>query len=463
MRRDVRRSRAEDRPRSGAHRVGYHAAAARRVRLSCCSKLSSVQAIRPASVRRRYGETMFLTAMKSQLATYGGTPTRDRPMPSRFAVGPDEERQIAECLAFYRERGEDPGYQGHFEKRYCDAFTEFHGGGYADAVATGTVAVFLALAALDLPRGSQVLCSPITDPGTLSAIILNGLVPRLVDAAPGSFNIGVDAFRERITPAVRAAVIVHSLGRPADIQAIMDVAHQYSIRIVEDCSQAHGARIDGTPVGTFGDIAAFSTMYRKAHVTGASGGVVYSKVESLLQNAMAHADRGKPRWKAGFDDRDPNGFLFPALNLHTDELSCAIGIASLDRLPHTIGRRLSFVKAVTAKIEAECQVCSPFGYTEGDSPFVYPVRVDVSRLSCTAIAFAEAVRAEGIGLNPHYKYLAADWPFLKPYLADASDTPNARAIRDSTFCLYLNERYGDQEAIDCASAIAKVEAALALK
>ncbi len=398
----------------------------------------------------------------SRLAIDGGPPLRTVPMPARIALGPDEERMIAECLAYYRERKEDPGYQGPFEQRYCDAFAGLLGGGYADAVATGTVAVFLAIAALGLPKGSEVICSPITDPGSLSAIILNGLTPRLADSMPGSYNMGVEQFRARITPDIKAVLVVHSLGRAADIEAIVACAAAHGIRVVEDCSQSHGATVNGRQVGTFGDIAAFSTMYRKAHITGASGGVVFSRDQHLYRMALAHADRGKPRWREGFDDRDPGGFLFPALNLHTDELSCAIGIASLARLPDTIARRLAFVRAVTRAIEAECSICRPYGYTEGDSPFVYPVLVDASRLKCSPAEFGDAVRAEGIGLNPNYRYVAAEWPFLKPYLADGFDTPNARAVRDASFCLYLNEKYGEQEAVDCVQAIAKAEAAFAL-
>ena len=202
-------------------------------------------------------------------------------------------------------------------------------------------------------------------------------------------------------------------------------------------------------------------MYRKAHVTGASGGLVYARDEALFRRALACADRGKPRWVEGFDDRDPAGFLFPALNLHTDELSCAVGIASLARLPDTINRRLAFVRAVASAIEARCTVCRPYAFGAVDSPFVYPVLVDTDRLLCTKAEFAEAVRAEGIGLNPHYRYVASEWPFLRQYLIDDFATPQARAIRDRSFCLYLNENYGEREADDCAQAIAKVERVLA--
>src|SRR3954453_1410748 len=277
------------------------------------------------------------------LAVLGGEPVRKKPMPARSALGPAEERIIAEVIAYYRERRLDPGYQGEVEKRYTDAFVAQMGGGYADAVATGTAALFIAVAALRLPEGSEVIVSPITDPGSLAAIILNRLVPRVADSAPGSYGMGVEQFVARITPKVRAVMVVHSIGQPVNVRDVVREAHARGIRVIEDCSQAHGAKVGGRPVGNFGDIAAFSAMYRKAHIAGGSGGVIYSRNEELFRQAFAHADRGKPRWRKDFSDFDPSGFLFPALNLHTDEISCGIGLMSLGRLQDTIMRRLVFV------------------------------------------------------------------------------------------------------------------------
>lgn len=396
---------------------------------------------------------------KTRLAIEGGVPVRHQPMPPRFALGPAEEAMIAECLDYYRSRQVDPGYQGHFEERYCRAFEGYMGGGHADAVATGTAALYVAIAALGLPKGSEVLVSPITDPGTLSAIVLNGLVPKLMDSMPGSYNVGPEELAARIGPQVKAVVVVHATGQAAPIDAIVEVAHGCGLKVVEDCSQAHGATWNGRKVGTFGDIAAFSTMYRKAHMTGASGGVVYAQDEELFHMALAHADRGKPRWRADFDDRDPSGYLFPALNLHTDEISCAIGIASLSRLPESIVARLAFVRGVEEGLAASC-VCRPYPATVGESPFIYPVSVDQSRLCCDKTVFALAILAEGVALNVHYKYLVRDWKWLQPHLADGFETVNARVVRDATFCLYVNEKYGEVEVRDTVAAIAKVEAAL---
>jgi perosamine synthetase len=394
---------------------------------------------------------------KSALAVDGGEPVRKRPMPPRFALGDAEIAQIHSVIAHYQEKQIDPGYAGVFEKAYTDAFVKFMGGGYADAVATGTASLYIAVAALDLPAGSEVIVSPVTDPGTLAAIILNNLVPRVADSEPGTFNMGPEQFVARITPKTRAVMLVHSLGRAADAFGVTKEAHARNIRVIEDCSQSHGARIKGKPIGNFGDIAAFSTMYRKAHMTGGAGGVVFSNDIDLHHRALAAADRGKPSWREDFDDRNPNQFLFPALNFHTDEISCAIGVASLGRLPNTILKRLTFLAELTGRLNDRADICKPFGYSPNDAPFVYPIVVDVNRITCGKEEFAKAVLAEGIGLNPHYQYLVSDWPWLKPYLTDDFDTPNARTLRDHSFMLYLNENYGVSEASDCAKAIVKVE------
>jgi dTDP-4-amino-4,6-dideoxygalactose transaminase len=402
-------------------------------------------------------KTLTPASNTASLAVYGGEPVRKSPMPPRLALGEDERRMVIEVLDHYAERKVDPGYQGTFEKIYTDAFVDMMGGGYADAVATGTSALYVSVAALDLPKGSEVLVSPITDPGTLAAIVLNGLKPRLMDSKPDSYNVGPEQLAQRTSKNVSAAIIVHAAGYASEIDKIVEIAHAHGIKIIEDCSQSHFAKHKAKPVGTFGDIAAFSTMYRKAHMTGASGGLIYSRNLQVFRNALVHADRGKPRWQEDFDDRNPATYLAPALNHHTDEISCAIGLASLKRLPATIVSRLAFVSDFVARLYDASDVCRGYRFMPTSSPFYFPVIVDVDAISCSKIEFAEAVRAEGIDLNPHYRYVVCEWPYIQPHLADDFDTPNARSIRDRSFNLYLNENYREQESKDCVKAIVKVE------
>jgi dTDP-4-amino-4,6-dideoxygalactose transaminase len=396
----------------------------------------------------------------ARLAVEGGKPVRSKPMPPRFALGPGEIAMLEEAIRYYREQEVDPGYQGPFEKIYTDEFVAMMGGGYADSVATGSGAVFLAVAALNLPKGSEVLCSPITDPGTIGAITMNGLKPRLMDARPDNYNIGFDEVFARVTPAVSAVLVVHSAGQAAPIDRIAPEAKARGLKVIEDSSQSHGAMIMGRPIGTFGDIAAFSTMYRKNHMSGGSGGIVYSRDLELYRNALAHADRGKPKWLKDFDDRNPEHFLFPAMNWNNDELSCAIGVASLRRLTDTIRRRVAFISDLAACMEEHDTMFSLMAWQPTDSPFYLPVFVDMKRAQRTKIEIAEAVRAEGIPLNPHYRYVVSEWPWAKPWMADDFRTPVAADNRNRSFCLYLNENHGLEEAADVAAALLKVDRAL---
>jgi dTDP-4-amino-4,6-dideoxygalactose transaminase len=331
------------------------------------------------------------------------------------------------------------------------------GDGYADAVNTGTAAVFVALAALELPAGSHVVVSPVTDPGTITAIIFNRLVPVLMDSRPGSFNSGAEDFERRITSNTRAVVVVHAAGVAADIVGIAEIARRRGIRVVEDCSQAHGALVSGKKVGLFSDIAAFSTMYRKAHATGGSGGVVFTQDRHLFNRARAHSDRGKPFWQEGFNEKDPTTFVCAAMNFNTDEISCAIGLHSLAKLASTIERRVAFLRRLEERLIAESGVCMPTHITGTESPFFYPIGVDESRLTCSKTAFAEAVRAEGTDVNPDYRYVVCEWPWVHPYLAGDRTSENAVKWRSSSFNILFNENYGPQEVEDIIAAIIKVE------
>jgi len=382
---------------------------------------------------------------------------RKKPMPSRKALGTKERKKIFEVLNYYKKKNIDPGYQGFFENIFCKKFSKIMGGGYADAVATGTSAIYVALAALELPKKSDVLVSPVTDPGTISAIILNDLKPKLLDSHKNSYDINIEEIKKRSNKKTSCILVVHSLGRPTPMRDIVKFAKKKSIKILEDCSQAHGAKISGKRVGAFGDVAAFSTMYRKTTITGASGGVVYTKNKELYKKVLAYADRGKPRWKKNFDDRNPSQYLFPALNLHTDEISCAIGISSLERLDKVRKARFKYVKEVSNLLKNYSKCCLPYGCSKNDSPFTYPIIVKTERIKLSKINFAKEILKEGIGLNPHYQYLVEDWLWVRKYLRDNYKTKNARKVRDKSFNLYLNENYGAQEVKDTVNAILKVE------
>lgn len=390
------------------------------------------------------------------LAIEGGTPVRAQPMPPREAFGPTEEAELFACIRHYRSLGQDPPYNGKWHQLFSNAFAEYQGGGHALPVSSGTGAVYVALAALGLPRGSVVLTSPVTCAGVIGAIHALGFRPKVVDSAIDSLNIDAEQVIRRIDDDVRGIVITHSGGEPVDVPSIIRAIGSKNIAVLEDCSQATGASLNGEKVGTWGHIAAFSTMYRKNLAAGASSGLVYTKDFALYRQALSLSDRGKPLWRLDLNLNDPGNVLHPALNWNSSEMSNAIGLASLRRLDDTNQRRREFLKGLFSKLKAQESVCFPGQFHEGFAPFYYPLFVDTKKIPVSAERFALAVQAEGIPLGAKYGCVVNTWPWTEDLVADSFVPKNAVSTRDRSFNLHLNENYGRQEADDIVAAIEKV-------
>ncbi|QKF83308.1 DegT/DnrJ/EryC1/StrS family aminotransferase [Halarcobacter ebronensis] len=368
-------------------------------------------------------------------------------MPARFSFGNEEVYAIEKVINYYKQRGEDPGYNGVFEKEFCEKFSSYMGGGYSDAVATGTASIYTALLSLNLPKGSDVLISPVTDNGPLNCIIILGYKPVLIDSKKGSYNIDLEQFKKRVTPNTTGAVLVHTGGEPIeDIEDIVLEAKRLGIKILEDCSQSIGAEVNGKKVGSFGDIAAFSTMYRKNLIAGSSGGIVFTKSKDLYHLALAHADRGKQPWRDDINQNDPGCALFPALNLNTDEISCSIGISSLNRLDETIKRRVLFLEYFIPLLKEKSKFCSPYNFNKNFSPFFFPIFVDTSKINYSKKDFAERLNKKGVPNNVNYGCVISDWIWAQKYLSDDFKTTNALEVKNNSFNLFFNENYTSKDA-----------------
>lgn len=235
-------------------------------------------------------------------------------MPPRQQFGQAELDMVTQVFQDSWEKGVDFGYQDDWENRYTDTFCRFQGGGFADAVCSGTAAVYLALQALDIKPGCEVMVSPVTDPGSISAVVLQGYRIRVADAEPDSFNIGPDQFEAALTDETRAAVLTHMGGIPLDIEPIRQIAPKRGILLVEDCSQAHGARIRGKRVGGFGQTAAFGCdewMDRICESMQARGSRVGDPYEVLIRRGNTESIRRSgdgfssypERWDSRSEDR----------------------------------------------------------------------------------------------------------------------------------------------------------------
>ncbi|NTV15389.1 MAG: glutamine--scyllo-inositol aminotransferase [Desulfobulbaceae bacterium] len=396
-----------------------------------------------------------------QLAIHGGPKVRSTPLPARRLFGEEELRAVTRVFAESWENGVDFGFQGRFEAEFTEQFCRFQGGGFADAVNSGTSAVYIALQALALPAGSEVIVSPVTNPGGVMPVAIQDVRLLIADADPNRFNISPEAFARAITPETRAAVLTHLGGHAIDLDPILEIARRHEIKIIEDCSQAHGTLYKGKRVGTFGAIAAFSTMYSKTLATGGTGGLVYTPNEEYYWRIRSLADRGKPFQRPGFDFKNTTDYLFPALNFNADELSCAIGSSVLARLQEIIDRRHDVAGQIDKGLGAT-QAVRPAGLElpgTRSSMFFHTVLLDLDRLKVSKKEFVDALAAEGIWLNGDYRDITCEWRWIPEYVRNFRQTPNAINFRDKSFNILFNERFTGSEVEDIIAAILKVEAA----
>ena len=392
-----------------------------------------------------------------KIAINGGKRQISYKMPPRFAFGSNEQKEVEKMVKYYKTRGQDPKFSGIWEKKFSNLFSKYQGGGYSNIVATGTGAIYIAMKALELPKNSDVLICPVTCAGNFSCITEQGHNPILLDSKKMSYNIDLTKIKERITKKTKLIQLTHVAGQPIkDIKKIAKFAKEKKIFLLEDCSQAVGAQIDGQKTGTFGDISAFSIMYRKILAANSSGGIVFTKKLKLHHKSLAYGDRGKILWKENLDFRDPKYSLFPALNWNTDEFSCAIGYANLKRLDKSNNMRKKFVFNFL-KLLKESKVCFNNDFHSGYAPFFLPIYVKLNNIRCSKIQFAKALKAEGVDLGEHYGCLVNVWPWTKKYLLDKFIAKNSIATRNNCFHLFLNENYKKKHAQDIVKAILKVE------
>jgi dTDP-4-amino-4,6-dideoxygalactose transaminase len=221
-----------------------------------------------------------------KLALHGGPKAKRTPFPLRKRHGDLEKKYLSEVIdadvLFY--------FSGTKVFEFQRRFGEMYGRKHCIACSSGTAAVHIALAALQLPAGTEVITSAITDMGTLTGILYQGLVPVFADVDPDTLNMDPASVRQRVTGRTGAIVVVHHSGLAADMDVLMSIARESGLAIVEDCAQAYGCEYKGKPAGTMAPISAFSLNHFK-HITCGSGGMVLTDDDSLRYLAALYLDK----------------------------------------------------------------------------------------------------------------------------------------------------------------------------
>jgi len=218
-----------------------------------------------------------------------------------------------------------------FEKEFaawCDAE-------YAIALGNGTLALDVALKALNIGLGDEVITTSRTFLASASSIVTSGAKPVFADVDRNSQNITAGSIAAVLTPQTKAVIVVHLAGMPAEMDAIMQLAEKYGFSVIEDCAQAHGAKYKGRSVGTIGHIGAWSFCQDKIMTTGGEGGMVTTNSKQYWDYMWSYKDHGKS-WDAIYNRQHPPGFRWLhdsfGTNWRMTEMQAAIGRIQLRRM-----------------------------------------------------------------------------------------------------------------------------------
>jgi dTDP-4-amino-4,6-dideoxygalactose transaminase len=239
------------------------------------------------------------------------------------------------------------GQEGRqFEKEYAAYVGRRHG----IALANGTLALELALAAAGIGPGDEVLTTCRTFIASVSAVAVRGATPVVCDVDPVSQNMTAETIDAVCTDKTRAVICVHLAGWPCDMEPILQLADEKGIWVIEDCAQAHGASYKGRPVGSLGHMGAFSFCQDKIMTTGGEGGMLVMDDKNLWKRAWAYKDHGKS-WDAVYEREHPSGFRWLhesfGTNWRMTEMQAAIGRVQLGKLDDWVAKRRELAEKLT--------------------------------------------------------------------------------------------------------------------
>ena len=404
-----------------------------------------------------------------KLPIEGGPKVRETPLPRRKPFGEREEELVLQALRSQNLFGKGGTFVYELERK----FAEFYGTGFAQSSTSGTAAIHTAVGVVDPEPGDEIITAPITDPGSVMPILYQNAVPVFADVDPKTLNMTAPAIESCITDRTRAVILVHLFGLPCDIEEVLRVCEKHNLILIEDCSQAHATRYQGSYVGTWGHMGCFSLQQSK-HMTTGDGGMIITNDEETHKRLLLFTDKG---WDYKYMGERDHAFLAPTYRM--TELQGAVGLAQLEKLGGVAERRIALGKLLTERL--------------ADVPGIETVPQPEDREhSCWNYSFhvtghdpdefCEAVTAEGIPVGAHYiadpiflrggfltakkTYGKSGFPFDSPYVSRNYDygpetVPGAvRGLR--TVAVFgLHEHLSEADILDVAKAINKVSRGMA--
>ncbi len=366
-----------------------------------------------------------------------------------------EEPEIQEVVDTLRS-----GWLGTGPKvaKFEDIFKQYTGAKFAIALNSCTAGLHLSMIVTGIRSGDEVITTPLTFASTSNAIIHTGATPVFVDVEKETMNIDPEKIEEAITPRTRAIIPVHFAGRPCNMDAIMDIARQHDLIVIEDAAHCIEGWYKGEKIGNIGDMSCFSFYVTKNIVTG-EGGMVTTNKEVWADKIKMYGLHGlsKDAWKRYSDE----GFihyqvLFPGFKYNMMDIQASLGIHQMKRIDKYLKRR----KEIWEKYNSAFSNLPVFCPAEPEEDTVharhlYTLLIDIDKIKKTRDAVQQELHELNIGTGIHFISLHLHDYYRKTYGFKPDDFPNAKFISDRTISLPLSAKLTDEDVDDVIQAFQK--------
>ena len=405
-----------------------------------------------------------------KLALYGGEKVKTTPYGTGRRYGDEELASLKSALdqntLFYVSGAAQKG------KEVVAKMKEMYSVPYAVACSSGTAAIHVALGALGISAGDEVITTPVTDMGTIIGILAQNAIPVFADIDPHNYNLDPVSVEKCVTEKTKAIIAVHLAGNPCDMDAIMEIARRHNLKVIEDCAQAHLAKYKGRLVGTIGDMGCFSFNEFK-QLSAGDGGMVVMKEEDLYYRAHRFADKNYNRF-GGEMRKIP--FLAP--NYRMNETTAAVVSAQMDKGSEICAKYHAYGEGLTAGLKEIAGIAPMKVLPDCYSTYLwYLYRVDLDALGVDLDTYIQALNAEGILAFKGYiaecvyeydmfknleGYPGTNCPFNCPYHGDkkieykTGIAPVAEEVLKTSVRLLVNNFYTEEDLKETVAAVKKV-------
>jgi dTDP-4-amino-4,6-dideoxygalactose transaminase len=401
---------------------------------------------------------MSETTSRERLAIDGAQPIRQ----TAFASWPHFEPDEIEAVCNVLRSGKINYWTGDEGRQFEMEFAAQAGCKYAVAVANGTVALELALFSLGIGQGDEVIVPSRTFIASASCAVMRGARPILADVDRDSQNITIRTIKPLITARTKAVIAVHLAGWPCEMESILELAREHNLKVIEDCAQSLGATYHGRPVGSFGDVAAFSFCQDKIMTTGGEGGMVTTNDGAIWERAWSFKDHGKS-YDAVYHREHSLGFRWLhesfGTNWRLTEMQSSLGRIALKKLPAFVEKRRKNAAVLVQSfsgIPGLRVTVPPAEIGHSYYKFYTFVRPETLRDEWTRDRIMAAIMAEGI---PCFSGCCSEIYLEKAFPLDMRPSERlevARELGETSLMFLVHPTLSPQDMLDTSQAVEAV-------